>query len=226
MIACGGSSPPPERPAPAALEIPTVAEAERKDAGPAVAAAPAAPPSEAPEETNTDGEEGVVGRKNAGDGFDAGGVALTGHPGGSSGTGYGSGVGHGSLAPTIRVGTVSATGRLPKEVVSRIVRQNFGRFRNCYEQGLRTNPLLKGRVLVKFVIDEKGLVRTAADGGSDLPEKAVVACVLRAFANLSFPAPESGTVSVDYPLVFAPADPPVPPKTPTPTPKKPVPAKK
>jgi len=41
-------------------------------------------------------------------------------------------------------------GRLPPEVIQRIVRQNFGRFRNCYESSLRTNPSLTGRVAVKF----------------------------------------------------------------------------
>mgnify|MGYP006314362019 FL=1 len=57
-------------------------------------------------------------------------------------------------------------GRLPPEVIQRIVRQNFGRFRLCYENGLRNNPTLSGRVSVKFVIDRSGAVSTAQDGGS------------------------------------------------------------
>jgi hypothetical protein len=92
-------------------------------------------------------------------------------------------------------------------VIQRIVRQNFGRFRLCYENGRRTNPNLQGRVAVKFIIDEKGSVKTAQDSGSDLPDSGTVSCVVRSFGNLSFPQPEGGIVTVVYPIIFAPPDP-------------------
>jgi hypothetical protein len=95
-------------------------------------------------------------------------------------------------------------GHLPAEVIQRIVRQNDGRYRLCYELGLRGNPMLSGRVTVKFVIDRSGGVSTVADGGSDIPDADVRSCVVRAFANLSFPAPENGSLFVTYPIVFSP----------------------
>ncbi len=52
----------------------------------------------------------------------------------------------------------ASSGRLPPEVIQRIVRQNFGRFRLCYENGLRNNPNLQGRVSVRFVIGRDGAV--------------------------------------------------------------------
>ena len=52
--------------------------------------------------------------------------------------------------PSLREGAVQVNGRLPPEVIQRIVRQNFGRFRLCYEDGLKSNPELAGRVTVKF----------------------------------------------------------------------------
>lgn len=110
-----------------------------------------------------------------------------------------------SKAPTVRMGATTVNGRLPPEVVSRIVRQSFGRFRLCYENGLRTNPKLEGRVSVKFVIGRTGDVTSTADGGSDMPDKGVVACVMRAVGNLTFPQPEGGIVTVVLPIVFAPA---------------------
>ncbi len=97
---------------------------------------------------------------------------------------------------------VTVNGRLPPEVIQRIVRQNTGRFRLCYENGLRTDPTLHGRVVVKFVIDRSGGVATAADGGSELPDNGVVSCIVRAFQSLSFPQPEGGIVTVVYPLDF------------------------
>lgn len=116
-------------------------------------------------------------------------------------------LGGGAGAPaSVRNGAVVVNGRLPPEVIQRIVRQNTGRMRLCYENGLRNNPSLRGRVTVKLVIDRSGAVSTASDGGSDLADAGVVACVVRAFGNLSFPAPEGGIVTVVYPLTFTSAD--------------------
>ena len=96
-------------------------------------------------------------------------------------------------------------GRLPPEVIQRIVRQNFGRFRLCYTNGLRSNPSLQGRVAVKYTIDRDGSVRgTPADGGSDLPDQSVVQCIIHGFQNLSYPQPEGGIVTVVFPLIFSP----------------------
>ncbi|MBV9947987.1 MAG: AgmX/PglI C-terminal domain-containing protein [Myxococcales bacterium] len=112
--------------------------------------------------------------------------------------------GHAPGAPRLRETQAVVNGRLPPEVIQRIVRQNFGRFRACYEAGVRGNPSLAGRVTTKFVIDRAGRVAVAADGGSDLADAAVVRCVVAGFMNLSFPEPEGGAVSVVYPIVFTP----------------------
>ncbi|MDI1451577.1 AgmX/PglI C-terminal domain-containing protein [Polyangium sp. 6x1] len=154
-----------------------------------------------------------------GDSFGTGGLGLSGVGEGGSGSGQGFGSGHGRLgsighgsgmgshathAPTVRMGSTSVSGRMPPEVIQRIVRQNFGRFRLCYENGLRSNPDLTGRVVARFVIGRDGAVASVANGGSDLPNADVVACVLRAFRGLAFPQPEGGVVTVNYPVIFSP----------------------
>ena len=153
--------------------------------------------------------EGGGGR---GEGIGLGNFGGLGH-GAGTGTGQGIGSGRGRLggghavkAPRIREGATSVNGRLPPEVIQRIVRQNFGRFRLCYENGLRNNPNLQGRVTVKFVIDRNGAVAMTADGGSDIPDTSVSQCVVRGFGNLSFPQPEGGMVTVVYPIMFNPGD--------------------
>jgi hypothetical protein len=153
--------------------------------------------------------EGGGGR---GEGIGLGNFGGLGH-GAGTGTGQGIGSGRGRLggghqvkAPRIREGATSVNGRLPAEVIQRIVRQNFGRFRLCYENGMRNNPNLQGRVSVKFVIDRSGAVAMTADGGSDLPDQGVVQCVVRGFGNLSFPQPEGGMVTVVYPIMFNPGE--------------------
>jgi hypothetical protein len=96
------------------------------------------------------------------------------------------------------MGATQVSGRLPPEVIQRIVRQNYGRFRMCYEQGLSRNPNLEGRVSVRFVIGRDGSVSNVSNGGSDIPDSQVVQCVIRAYYGLSFPQPEGG---ISLPLI-------------------------
>lgn len=153
--------------------------------------------------------EGGGGR---GEGIGLGSIGTIGH-GAGTGTGQGFGSGHGRLggshstrAPQVRMGATTVNGRLPPEVIQRIVRQNYGRFRLCYENGLRNNPNLQGRVSVRFVIGRDGAVSNVSNGGSDMPDAAVVQCVVRAYYGLSFPQPEGGIVTVVYPIMFSPGD--------------------
>ncbi|MEI9941368.1 MAG: AgmX/PglI C-terminal domain-containing protein [Pseudomonadota bacterium] len=115
-----------------------------------------------------------------------------------------SGPGHVTRVPSVRSPSSTVSGHLPPEVVQRIVRQNYGRFRQCYENGLRTNPNLTGRVTARFVIGREGSVTNVQNGGSDIPDSGVVSCVVSAFYGLSFPTPEAGIVTVSYPIMFSP----------------------
>jgi hypothetical protein len=155
--------------------------------------------------------EGGGGR---GEGIGMGDVGTLGHGAGTcpldqTCPGLGNGVGrlgrgHKTRVPQVRIGATTVSGRLPPEVIQRIVRQNYGRFRMCYEQGLAGNPSLQGRVAVRFVIGRDGSVSNVSNGGSDIPEPNVVKCVVRAFYGLSFPQPEGGIVTVAYPIMFSP----------------------
>jgi hypothetical protein len=113
------------------------------------------------------------------------------------------GGGHTPRAAKLRVTDTKVSGRIPPEVIQRVVRQNFGRFRACYEAGLRNNPSLQGRVAVAFTVGRDGSVGSAQSAGSDLPDSNVVSCVVKQFYGLSFPAPEDGIVRVSYPIMFS-----------------------
>ncbi len=133
---------------------------------------------------------------------------------GGSGEGIGLGnigtIGHASThtqgSSRLRQGTTMVNGRLPPEVIQRIVRQNFGRFRLCYEQGLKRDPTISGTVATKFVIDRSGnVINVARDATTTLADAGVVSCITRAFTNLTFPQPEGGIVTVVYPIIFDPS---------------------
>lgn len=124
---------------------------------------------------------------------------------GDSGTGDEDGrLGHASRQTLgIRAGALQVTGRLPPEVILRIVRQNFGRFRLCYEKALETDSNLAGHVTVRFVIDRTGAVKEAKEDSTDMPDKKLSACIVRAFDSFAFPAPEGGPVIVVFPVVLS-----------------------
>ncbi len=174
-----------------------------------------------------DAEGGMFGDPGESGGF--GGLRLSGLDQGGGGHGLGVGIGgigtcgtgncgpagfghsvgtphgeHKTRVPVMNGTTSVVSGHLPPEIVQRIVRQNYGRFRMCYENGLRSNPNLTGRVMARFVIGREGAVTNAANGGSDMPDAAVTSCVVQAFYGLSFPKPDNGIVMVSYPIMFSP----------------------
>jgi hypothetical protein len=152
--------------------------------------------------------EGSGGR---GEGISIGMIGSLGHgrSEGSGGTGgWGFLGGHHISRPTVcGCDEAAVNGRLPPETIQRVVRQNMGRFRYCYERALDHNPGLQGRVVTKFLIARDGSVAFAADdpAESNFPDPGVVSCIVRAFGALSFPDPEGGTVTVVYPLSLSPS---------------------
>jgi hypothetical protein len=104
----------------------------------------------------------------------------------------------------MRQGEPTVNGTLPRDVVQRIIRQNSGRFVQCYMNALGSNPTLQGSVQVTFLISRTGGVMSAMPMGSSIPDATVPRCVASAFLGLSFPAPKDGTVTVQYGFSFTP----------------------
>jgi len=152
----------------------------------------------------------VLGGIDAGssDVFGSGGLGATGTgPGGGTGEGIGLGtigtLGHGRSSAHVRQGATTVNGRLPPEVIQRIVRQHFGAMRACYVDGLRRNPTLAGAVVTRFIIDRQGNVSSASrDAGTTIADSTVASCITHVFSTLVFPAPEGGIVTVVYPIHF------------------------
>jgi tetratricopeptide (TPR) repeat protein len=154
-----------------------------------------------PENTSPVGGLGL-----GGVGYSVGDLGGIGHGGGSFGAS--SSAVRQALPARVRMGAATVQGRIPPEVIRRIVLQNSPRLRICYEQGLRQQPTLRGRIAVRFVIGKDGSVAAAAVGQSDLPP-AVSACVVNVFRTLHFPQVD-GLITVVYPLQFGDGGPPGP----------------
>jgi hypothetical protein len=98
--------------------------------------------------------------------------------------------------------------QLDPAAIQRVIRQNFGSFRRCYEEYISQIccPNLQNRVTVRFVIGRDGSVKSAVDAGSELPNGRAITCIVDAMAALNFPAPKGGPITVTYPITFGPGD--------------------
>jgi hypothetical protein len=97
-------------------------------------------------------------------------------------------------------------GRIDPAIVQKITRDHSDAIRGCYEEGLRRNRDLAGKVTTKFVIGADGAVQMAEIGCTSIPDDFVVDCVVEEVRTFVFPPPEWGSVTVIYPIMFNPAD--------------------
>lgn len=97
-------------------------------------------------------------------------------------------------------------GKLNPAVIQEHLRARFSKLKHCYEQGVRKNPGLGGKVTVRFVIEKDGRVGNAAPVCTSMPDPAVVACIVGEYGQIRFPRPEAGIVTVVYPVTFSPGN--------------------
>lgn len=98
---------------------------------------------------------------------------------------------------------------LDKEMVRRVIKQRQPEYEKCYTQALNWNPGLKGRLLIRFAVDEDGTVSAASEQtapGDTFPDTVVTGCIVEQFRQLTFPA-SSASYQVVYPLLFQPKKP-------------------
>lgn len=191
-------------------------------------------PAEAPEGVNLQSAgatlHGNVGGGSAGESFGSGGLGVSGSGWGGGGTGegtvglgsigtfghgagrgtgsgYGAGTGlrsRGPSAPTVHSEAPTAMGALSTDAIRRVVLRNSGQVQHCYEVFLAGHPGVAGRMTLRFVVGLTGQVVTVQIANSTLADAALGQCVQAAIRRWMFPAPATGTVTIQYPFVFSP----------------------
>ena len=146
----------------------------------------------------------VGGRKGGGQGGSAsiGSLATAGGGGGK--------VGYGTKAEVKVTGSVAAeaaevdSSEVDQGKLGAFVRARMGLLKACYENALKRNPSLKGRMRIRFTILETGGIQdlTVVENALGSPE--VASCVANTMRAWRLPFRPSGPVTVDYPLVFSP----------------------
>lgn len=105
--------------------------------------------------------------------------------------------------PAVRTPKAEVIGALDKDIVRRIVRAHIDEVRYCYNEGLKLDPELAGRVVVDFVVGSEGKV-TRSTAKSDMDGE-VPECIAKAVGRWMFPLPgDDQDVHISYPFELEP----------------------
>jgi hypothetical protein len=75
----------------------------------------------------------------------------------------------------------------------------------CYERGLRQDPNLRGRLIVRLTIALKGHA-SAVDILDNELNNQVGECLQRLFRRPTYPCPQGSPAIVELPIVFSPSN--------------------
>lgn len=93
------------------------------------------------------------------------------------------------------------------EVIQKIVKEQRKPVRECYEKARKDLPSLQGDMVIHFVLDPEGKVKTIElnEQRSTLKAPPVVDCAIKVIRGLSFPPSSRGMeTNVNYPYNFMP----------------------
>lgn len=100
---------------------------------------------------------------------------------------------------------IGGSGEFDSKLVTAEVKKRLRAIQICYEQQLRRNPGLQGKVTVEFTIEQSGSVSKATATANTTNDPQVASCVVDTVKRFRFnPGPEGGSVTYSYPFVFAP----------------------
>ncbi len=103
--------------------------------------------------------------------------------------------------PVVAAG-IQVSGRLPPQVVERMIRRHFGFFMICQETTHASGSHFSGVATVRFIIDRTGATAGRPVASSNLKDEAFLKCLENGFSLISYPSPDSGEVTVHYALRF------------------------
>jgi TonB family protein len=94
-------------------------------------------------------------------------------------------------------------GGLDPDQVQAVVERNQGQMIYCYEKAMQSQPNLKGRVAVKFIVSPSGNVSVANIAQSSVNSSKIESCILSKLKAWKFPRPKGNVaVNVVYPFAF------------------------
>lgn len=158
----------------------------------------------------------------------AGGVAVATDPGAGGGrkgggqggrasigdlaTSGGGAVAYGAKSDVKVSGSVAAedvevdSADIDQAALGKFVRARMGLIKACYENALKRNPNLKGKISVRFTILETGGLADVTAALNSLGSPDVAACIVNTMRSWRTQFKPAGPVTVEYPFVFSPVN--------------------
>ncbi len=158
----------------------------------------------------------------------AGGVAVATDPGAGGGrkgggqggrasigqlaTSGGGSVGYGAKSEVRVSGAVAAeeaevdSSDIDQQKLADFVRARMGLIKACYENALKRNPSLRGKITIRFTILQTGGLADISTSVNTLAASDVAACITGTMRTWRTQFRPGGPVTVEYPFVFAPVN--------------------
>jgi len=156
----------------------------------------------------------------------AGGVAVATDPGAGGGrkgggqggaasigdlaTSGGGAVGYGAKSEVKVTGSVAAeeaevdSAEIDQQKLSAFIKARFGLIKACYENALKRNPNLKGKITIRFTILETGGLSDLNIAVNSVGSADVANCIVATMRSWRTQFKPSGPVTVEFPFVFSP----------------------
>ncbi|WP_223643848.1 AgmX/PglI C-terminal domain-containing protein [Corallococcus sp. EGB] len=92
------------------------------------------------------------------------------------------------------------------KALARFIQGRKVTIQRCYENGLKRDPSLKGKVMVRFNLTPEGRASDVEVEESTLRSEEVISCIKTTIRGWTFPFKPSSEVSVSYPFIFSPGE--------------------
>ncbi len=103
---------------------------------------------------------------------------------------------------SVRTSPPKVGGGLKPADVAEIVRRGMPAVTLCYQRGLKRDPRLGGKMVVRLTVSPLGSVSSVDFDVDGLGEEKVTACIQSYAKHWRFPAPEGGAAEVEVPVLF------------------------
>ena len=104
----------------------------------------------------------------------------------------------------VSAGNWDCTGEIDPAAIRHVFEQYNPQIRNCYERGLKNNPVLQGAMTLQISVGADGRVEGTQVGGS-LRDRDVFSCVRQISSRMQFPRVRGGACAVvQVPYTFTP----------------------
>lgn len=144
-----------------------------------------------------------VSRSSSSSSYGVGGFSLRGSGSGGGGVAASNPALGGLSGTTAKAQDIHVSGSLSRGPIQKVIRSHLTQIKRLYEQQLKKNPNLVGKVVLTFVIAADGTVKSVKVTNTTVGDEAFEKALMKIVKKWKFPKPVGGgEVMVSYPFIF------------------------